>query len=66
MKPIKVIKRNNLPAKLPISSTVTCLLALDYWHASQWLWGVFGALFLVHWILIIVTIIIQEESDVFK
>lgn len=62
----KVISNSNLPAKLPIWSSITAALALDYWNAPEWLIGAVGLFFIVGWILIIIKMAIQEKVDVFE
>jgi len=37
---MKVLKRSNLPTRLPLWQSVTCLLALEHWNAPEWLYGV--------------------------
>lgn len=62
---MKVIKRNNLPKKLPVIGTLVMFLALDYWNAPQWLLGAMGILYLLIWCVIIISIIKEEEVDLF-
>jgi len=66
MKVKKVIKSTSLPTKLPIWSTITTALALDYWNAPQWLWGAMGLLFLIGWISCIICFATEEEIDLLK
>lgn len=66
MKKKKVLSLKSLPAKLPITSTVTCALALYYWKAPEWLWGVFGILFAFAWVTVIFNKVIEEEVDFLK
>ena len=62
----KVISNSNLPSKLPIWSSITAALALDYWNAPEWLIGAVGLFFIVGWILIIISMVMQEKVDVFE
>ena len=62
----KVIAYNNLPSRLPVVATVTCWLALEHWHAPQWLYGVFGFFFLIGWIACIVGLVTEEAIDLLK
>lgn len=62
---MKVIKRSNLPKKLPVIGTLVMFLALDYWNAPQWLLGAMGILYLLIWCVIIISIIKEEEVDLF-
>jgi len=66
MKTNKVLKSNNLPSRLPFFPTVITIIALDYWNAPQWLWGMLGVLFLLWWITSIINIATQKEVDLFK
>ncbi|WP_421977847.1 hypothetical protein [Roseivirga seohaensis] len=59
-----VISRKNLPKNLPFMGTLTCILALDYWNAPEWLWGVIGALLLISWIVVIAARLKDTEIDV--
>lgn len=66
MKSRKVLKMNNLPARIPIFKTLSTGIALDYWNAPQWLWGALGLFFLIGWIVAIYEIVTQESVDLFK
>ena len=59
----KVIKANNLPYKLPIWSSLTAYLALEYWNAPQWVYVAVGLFFLVFWINSMVGFVTQESID---
>lgn len=63
MKVRKVLSRKNLPTKLPLMSSVTCLLALQYWNAPQWLYGVMGSLYAIVWIFSIYNILSEKQTD---
>lgn len=63
---MKVIKRKNLPQRLPLFDTLLASLALDHWNAPQWLWGVFGALFVIYWISALFSIRGETEVDMFN
>lgn len=60
---MKVIKRNNLPKKLPVIGTLVMFLALDYWNAPQWLLGAMVILCILIWCAIIYSIVKDEEVD---
>ena len=62
----KVISNSNLPSKLPIWSSITAALALDYWNAPEWMIGAVGLFFIVTWILMIIDMATQEKVDVFE
>lgn len=66
MKAKKVLSGSNLPAKLPLWSSLTTAIALDYWNAPEWLWGCLGLLFLLAWIAWIIGIATQEKVDLFE
>jgi hypothetical protein len=66
MKKNKVIKYKNLPSKIPIFPTLTTWLALDHWHAPQWLYGAIGLIFLNLWVLCIIGIFHQDQTDIFN
>jgi len=61
----KVISRKNIPVTLPIFKTVIILLALDYWKAPEWLYGVVLALLVILWIGAISLLIKQTQVDIF-
>ncbi len=66
MDKIKVIKRTNMPAKLPTINTVVIIMALDYWNAPEWMWGALLFLLAILWIASIVRMAISVSIDVFK
>lgn len=61
MKTRYVIK--NTPTKLPVSSTLLFIMALDYYHASQIVWGAFIAIYSLNWIASIILILKEEKID---
>jgi uncharacterized membrane protein len=63
MNKFKVLKRNNLPTKLPFLSTALIITLLDYWDAPEWLWGVMCFLLIITWIVCIYEVITQKEID---
>lgn len=62
---MKVIDNKNLPTKPPIFPTLVTAIALDYWHAPQWLWGALGLFWVIVWIACISVISKQEKTDIF-
>jgi protein-S-isoprenylcysteine O-methyltransferase Ste14 len=66
MEPKKVIKRSNLPPKLPITGALVVYLCLDRWQAPGWLYGAFGAIFAVYFIVVLAMIWNEEEHDLLK
>ena len=59
----KVIKSKYLPTRLPVASTLTFVIALDYWNAPQWGWGVMLTLLSIAWISIIYNKFTEEEIE---
>lgn len=64
MKSKKVIKKSNLPARSPILGTIVYVLAMDYWNAPQWFWGVAISFMALIWIAWIALLIMEEGVDV--
>ncbi len=64
MKVRKVIK--NTPPKLPLSYTLLTYLLLDRFNAPEWLWGSFGVLFAIVWVIQIIDIWNCERIDIFE
>lgn len=62
-KGLKVLRYDNLPGKLPIFPTLTTLLALEYWNAPEWLYGVLGVIFAFVWGASIWRILTQKAVD---
>lgn len=66
MDKIKVIKRGNMPSRLPTINTVVIVMALDYWNAPEWLWGALLFLLAILWIASIARMARSASIDVFK
>ena len=62
---MRVIHRKNLPIKLPITQTLTIFLAMDYWNAPEWLFGVVCFSAAIIWGATIYSITTQKMEDVF-
>lgn len=60
---MKVIRRNNLPKKLPVIGTLVMFLALDHWNAPQWLLGAMVILCIMIWCATIYSMVKDEEVD---
>jgi len=58
-----VIKRSNLPIRLPIFPTAVAFLLLDRFHAVGWVWGAVGTVFLLAWIGIFVAWVKEDEVE---
>lgn len=63
MKKRKVLNGNNLPSRLPIPGTALWITVLHYWKAPEWLWGVFGIVFLILWGWAIYATCTEERID---
>lgn len=62
----KVISRKNVPGSLPLTLTIVCVMALDFWNAPGWMCGVVGLLLLISWISCLITVLTDEKIDIFK
>jgi hypothetical protein len=56
-----VIPWSHLPAKLPLVQSIVAWMALDFYGAPGWLWGVLGTLFAALWVAAIVAMGRQES-----
>ncbi len=63
---MRKIDRKNIPTKLPGLTTLVVCLALDYWDAVGWVWGVAVTLLAIMWIAAIVDICQSTEVDIFE
>lgn len=66
MKKREVIAYKNLPTRLPISRTILITLALSYWNAPGWLWGVVMTFLGLIWINSLILLFTQEYVDIFE
>ena len=62
---MRKIHRKNLPTRLPITQTLTIFLAMDYWNAPEWLFGVICFSAAIIWAAAIYSISTQKTEDVF-
>lgn len=62
---MRKIHRQNLPTRLPITQTLTVFLAMDYWNAPEWLFGVVCFSAVIIWGATIYSIATQKMEDVF-
>jgi hypothetical protein len=60
----KTIKNSNLPAKLPVGSSILYYIALDYYKAPEWLWTVAIIIFSLFWIGGVVKYFTHESWDI--
>ena len=65
MKRVKVIKRVNSPAKLPLTFTAVAYLLLDKFNVTEWVWGAAGIILLIMWIGSITALFMQDCIDIF-
>lgn len=45
----QVLAAANLPMRMPLWPTFTAWVALDYFHAPGWLWGMTALFFVAAW-----------------
>lgn len=57
------INHANLPPKLPALGTLVIYMALDYFHAPQWLWGAAVVVLAIVWIVMIVALANAKYVD---
>jgi|VirMetMinimDraft_7_1064189.scaffolds.fasta_scaffold320328_2 hypothetical protein len=62
---MRKIHRQNLPSKLPIIQTLTIFLAMDYWNAPEWVFGIVCFSAAILWVATIYSIATQKLEDVF-
>lgn len=63
---MNVIKRKNLPVKLPLNSTAIAYLLLDKFNSPGIVWGIAGTFCVLLWIIYIAIIVKEKEIDLFK
>jgi hypothetical protein len=64
MKTRKVIKGTNLQKRSPIFSGMALFLFLERFNAPEWLYGVFGLLFVIWFVAWIYDMVATEQTDV--
>ena len=62
---MRKIHRKNLPTRLPITPTLTIFLAMDYWNAPEWVFGIVCFSAAIIWAAAIYSISTQKTEDVF-
>lgn len=65
MKQFLVIKRSNLPTRLPLFKTLFVIMALDFWNAATWIWLLVGLFMLWVWVVVAYRHRYQKEYDLF-
>ena len=66
MKTMKWIHSNNMPVKLPVSTTAVLWLLIDRLQPVQWLIGVLWTCMAILWIGSIICIVRSERLDEIK
>ena len=62
---MKKIHHKNLPTRLPIPLTLSVFLAMDYWNAPEWVFGIVCFSAVIIWGATIYSIATQKLEDVF-
>jgi uncharacterized membrane protein len=62
---MRKIHRQNLPSKMPIIQTLTVFLAMDYWNAPEWVFGIVCFSAAIIWGVAIHAIVTEKKEDVF-
>ena len=68
LKTNKMKKNKVIPAKYyrkfyPINGSILWSFLMYYFKAPQWLWGVYLTLLLIIWVLVIISVVMQEEDE---
>lgn len=63
MKKHKVFDRKQLPAHLPLLSTMVAYLMLDKFNAVGWVWGCVGTVYAILWLGSIISLLTEEPID---
>ena len=63
---MRKIDRKNIPTKLLGLTTLVAWLAMDYWGAAGWVWGVVFTPLGIVWIGAIVDIFKSKSVDIFE
>lgn len=64
MTDVRVIKASQLPARLPIFSTIVVWLLMDRLQAGQLAWGIVGTFMAILWVVCITLCCIQKSTPV--
>lgn len=56
-----VLPLSHIPAKPPLLASIVYYMALDFYQAPGWAWGVVGTLMAVIWIVWLIVALQQEE-----
>ena len=66
MEKSKVLKYNNLPVRITVSSTIICAMALDYYDVLQWVIGAVGLWMGIVWAERIYRFFTEEHIDLLE
>ena len=66
MEKSKVLKYNNLPVRFPVSSTIVCAMALDYYDVPQWVIAVVGLWMAIVWAERIYRFFTEQTIDILE
>ena len=55
-----------MPVRLPFQSTILYSFLLYYFDVNNIIWGIFGTIYVIYWILVIVIKWEEERIDLFK
>lgn len=62
----KALSIDNLPTRLPITTTAVVYLLLDKFQAEPTVWGIVGTIFVMMWIGAFMLIWKEDEVEIFK
>jgi hypothetical protein len=61
-----VISFKNLPIKFPFNSTILSIFLLYYFKVNEFIFGVYIALCLMYWVIVIITKFNEKPIDIKK
>ena len=60
----EVLSGKNMPIRLPWQFTIVIYLLLDRFHVAGWVWGVFGTLLGIVWVVSIYALCVQKNVTI--
>lgn len=63
---MKVISRKNIQTEVPVISTMVVVMALDFYNAPAFLWGVVLTVWSIYFIACVVDLFKNKEVDIFE
>ena len=60
------ISKGNLPARLPISSTILYTFLMYYFNVDGVYWGVYITIMFIWWLITIIALYKQKSVDIFQ